>query len=80
MEVGVKVTAEPVTGGNTRHTNSCYVTMVALDPEGRPCSVPKLEIRTEAEFRRHRDAEERRGARLELAKRRRVRRESRTDG
>jgi hypothetical protein len=37
--------------------------------------VPKLEIRTEAEFRRHRDAEERREARLELAERRRVRRE-----
>jgi len=79
MEVGVRVTAEPVTGGNSRHTNSCYVTMVALDPEGRPCSVPKLEIRTEDEFRRHRDAEERRGARLELAKRRRVRRERKDD-
>jgi acyl-CoA hydrolase len=49
--------------------------MVALDPEGRPCAVPKLAIRTEDEFRRHRDAEERRAARLELANRRRVRRE-----
>jgi acyl-CoA hydrolase len=80
MEIGVRVTAEPVTGGNSRHTNSCYVTMVALDPEGRPCSVPKLEIRTEDEYRRHRDAEERRGARLELAKRRRVRRENKAGG
>jgi acyl-CoA hydrolase len=75
MEIGVKVTAEPVTGGSSRHTNSCYVTMVALDPEGRPCAVPKLEIGTEDEYRRYRDAEERRAARLELAKRRRSRRE-----
>jgi acyl-CoA hydrolase len=75
MEVGVRVTAEPVTGGESRHTNSCYVTMVALDPDGRPCAVPKLEVRTEDEFRRHRDAEERREGRLELAERRRARRE-----
>lgn len=74
MEIGVRVTAEPVTGGESRHTNSCYVTMVALDPDGRPCAVPKLEIRTEDEYRRYRDAEERRAARLELAQRRRERR------
>jgi len=74
MEVGVRVSAEPVTGGESRHTNSCYVTMVALDPDGRPCAIPRLEIRTEDEYRRYRDAEERRAARLELAKRRRVRR------
>ena len=77
VEIGVRVTAEPVTGGESRHTNSCYVTMVALDPDGRPCAVPKLEMRTEDEYRRYRDAEERRAARLELAKRRRLRRESR---
>jgi len=80
MEIGVRVTAEPVTGGEKRHTNSCYVTMVALNPEGQPCAVPKLEIRTEDEYRRHRDAEERREARLELAKRRRVRRERKAGG
>jgi len=74
MEVGVRVEAEPVTGGDSRHTNSCYVTMVALDPEGRPCPVPKLEVRTEDEYRRHRDAEERREARLRLAESRRSRR------
>jgi acyl-CoA hydrolase len=75
MEIGVRVSAEPVTGGESRHTNSCYVTMVALDPEGRPCAVPRLEIRSGDEYRRYRDAEERRAARLELAKRRKVRRD-----
>jgi acyl-CoA hydrolase len=74
MEIGVRVSAEPVTGGESRHTNSCYVTMVALDPAGRPCAVPRLELETEAEVRRYRDAEERRQARLQLAERRRSRR------
>jgi len=80
MEIGVRVTAEPVTGGESRHTNTCYVTMVALDPDGRPSAVPRLEIRTEDEYRRYRDAEERRAARIELAKRRRLRRKSRSGG
>ncbi len=74
MEIGVRVEAEPVTGGESRHTNSCYVTMVALDPDARPCSVPRLEIGSEDEYRRHRDAEERREARLRLAESRRSRR------
>lgn len=79
MEVGVRVSAESVTVGERRHTNSCYVTMVALDPEGRPCPVPKLELTTEEEYRRHRDAEERREARLLLAERRQFRREPAND-
>ena len=47
---------------------------VALDPDARPCSVPRLEIGSEDEYRRHRDAEERREARLRLAESRRSRR------
>lgn len=74
MEIGVRVTAESVHGGNRRHTNTCYVTMVAIDESGRPMPVPALEVRTEGELHRHRDAEERRGARLALASRRRSRR------
>lgn len=75
MEVGVRVTAESAEGGGERHTNSCYVTMVAVDDEGRPVPVPHLRLRDPEELRRHRDAEERRVARLELARRRRERRE-----
>lgn len=74
MEVGVRVLAESVTGGEPRHTNSCYVTMVALDEEGRPRSVPKLIVEDEVQLRRYQDAVQRREARLRLAKQRRARR------
>ena len=73
LEVGVRVGAETPEGGEERHTNSCYVTMVALDEEKRPTAVPRLRIRTLEQYRRHHDAEERRVARLELARRRRER-------
>jgi acyl-CoA hydrolase len=74
MEVGVRVLAESVTGGEPRHTNSCYVTMVALDDDGRPRPVPKLIVEDEVEHRRYQDAVQRRQARLRLAKRRQARR------
>lgn len=74
MEVGVRVTAESVQGENQRHTNSCYVTMVAIDQDGHPTEVPRLELETQEEYRRHHDAEERRAARLRLVASRRSRR------
>ena len=76
MEIGVRVEAESVLGDDRRHTNSCYVTMVAIDEEGHPVPVRQLEIRTEEEYRRYMDAEERRRARLELARRQKSRREA----
>ena len=60
MEIGVRVEAESVHGGAPRHTNSCYVTMVAIDEERRPVPVPRLELRTAEGYRRYHDAEERR--------------------
>ena len=36
MEVGVRVVAESPLTGESRHTNSAYFTMVAVDEEGRP--------------------------------------------
>ena len=36
MEVGVRVEAENPRTGEVRHTNTAYLTMVALDDEGRP--------------------------------------------
>jgi acyl-CoA hydrolase len=64
MEVGVRVEAEnPVTGG-CRHTNTAYLTMVALDADGRPARVPPLELRSAQEQRRTREAELRRANRL----------------
>jgi acyl-CoA hydrolase len=73
IEVGVRVTAEDVDGGNVRHTNSCYVTMVAIDEAGHPVDVPRLALETEDDLRRYHDAEERREARLRLAASRRAR-------
>jgi acyl-CoA hydrolase len=64
MEVGVRVQAEDPRTGETRHTNSAYLTMVALDDEGRPTPVPPLAFETPVEERRAREAELRRRNRL----------------
>jgi acyl-CoA hydrolase len=74
MEIGVRVTAESVSGGEPRHTNSCYVTMVALDENGKPKAVPRLILEDEVDYRRYLDAVERRKARLILTDQRRQRR------
>jgi len=59
MEIGIKVMAEDLKTNNVRHCNSCYFTMVAMDKEGRPVEVPKLEPLTEDQKRRYADALER---------------------
>src|SRR5439155_4199231 len=42
MEVGVRVEAEELLTGRRRHTNSCYLTFVAVDKDGKPIEVPAL--------------------------------------
>jgi acyl-CoA hydrolase len=64
MEVGVRVDAENPRTGEIRHTNTAYVTMVALDDAGRPTSVPPLIATNPTEERRMREAELRRANRL----------------
>jgi acyl-CoA hydrolase len=64
MEVGVRVEAENPVTGESRHTNTAYVSMVALDDAGRPSPVPALEARAPDEQRRMREAEMRRANRL----------------
>ena len=64
MEVGVKVIAENVLTGERRHTNSCYVTYVALDPAGEPTPVPQIVPETADEKRRYDRAAKRRAARV----------------
>jgi acyl-CoA hydrolase len=64
MEVGVRVEAENPTIGERRHTNTAYLTMVALDETGRPAPVPPLGAGTPDEQRRMREAELRRANRL----------------
>ena len=65
MEVGVRIEAENLLTGERRHTNSCYVTYVAIDAHGRPAPVPSVRPETEVERRRYRAAEQRRARRLE---------------
>lgn len=65
MEVGVRVEAENLMTGERRHTNSCYVTFVAIDEKHRPVRIPPIEPETEAEKRRYLAAQERRRRRLE---------------
>jgi len=64
MEVGVRVEAEDLLTGVRRHTNSCYLTFVAVDRSGRPIEVAGLTPETEDEQRRYAAAETRRRARL----------------
>jgi acyl-CoA hydrolase len=64
MEVGVRVEAEDLITGVRRHTNSCYLTFVAIDRNGRPIEVAGLRPETDEEQRRYAAAETRRAARL----------------
>jgi acyl-CoA hydrolase len=64
MEIGVRVEAEDARTGDTRHTSTAYVTMVALDDAGRPTPVPGAIAETPDEQRRQREAELRRANRL----------------
>ncbi len=66
MEVGVKVVAENLKTGEKRHTNTCYLTMVALDDNKKPTAVPKLELNNEIDKRRFEEAKIRRETRLKL--------------
>lgn len=68
MEVGVRIEAENLVTGQRRHTNSCYVTYVAIDEQGKPTPVPPVLPETEEERRRCRAGEERRRRRLEERK------------
>ncbi|HEY2771371.1 MAG TPA: acyl-CoA thioesterase [Solirubrobacteraceae bacterium] len=64
MEVGVRVDAERPMTGEVRHTNTAYLTLVALDDEGSPTRVPPIAPETPDEQRRMREAELRRHNRL----------------
>jgi uncharacterized protein (TIGR00369 family) len=65
MEVGVRIEAENLLTGKRRHTNSCYVTYVAIDETGRPTEVAPVVPETETEKRRFAAAAQRRRQRLE---------------
>lgn len=66
MEVGVKVWVEDLRTGEVHHTNSSYLTFVALDDQGNPRPVPPVTAETDEELRRWQEAGLRRQMRLEL--------------
>jgi acyl-CoA hydrolase len=64
MEVGVRVEAEDIATGALQHTNSAYLTMVAVDATGSPFQVPLLLMEDEEDRRREREAQLRRHSAL----------------
>jgi acyl-CoA hydrolase len=64
MEVGVRVVSENPRTGEMRHTNTAYLTMVAVDDDGSPATVPGLRADSPDERRREADAQLRRSNRL----------------
>jgi acyl-CoA hydrolase len=65
MEVGVRVESENPRTGEIHHTNTAYLTMVALSEDGKPTPVAPLIAETPTEVRRMREAELRRANRLQ---------------
>jgi acyl-CoA hydrolase len=68
MEIGVKVWSENPLNGDLRHTSSAYLTFVAMDETRQPVAVPPLELESEEDRRRNRDAADRRSANLAAIK------------
>ena len=60
LQIGIRVEAEDLKTARKKHTNSCYVTCVALNKKGKPTLVPRLILATAEEKRRWEEAEERR--------------------
>src|SRR5436853_3723524 len=65
MEVGIKVLAEDIRTQASRHVNSCFFTMVAVDDERKPVPVPPLRPVSADERRRHSAANVRKEMRIE---------------
>jgi acyl-CoA hydrolase len=66
MEVGVRVEAENLLSGERRHTNTCFLTFVAIDHEHHPCPVPPLDLTDAEDERRFREGRRRREVRAAL--------------
>lgn len=64
MEVGVKVYAQNFRDDKKIHTNTAYLTFVAVDTEGKPVPVPQAVPESDEEKRRYDEALIRRENRL----------------
>jgi len=64
LEVGVKVIAQNNRTGEVTHTNTAFLTFVAIDDSGTPVPAPPIQASTPAERRRYNEAARRRQIRL----------------
>jgi len=64
MEIEVEVRSEDPLSGKRRLTTTAFVTMVAIDGDGEPKEVPRLELESDEERKRADAAKERRRQRL----------------
>ena len=64
MEIGIKVISEDIKDHTIKNTNVCYFTMIAVDENGKPAPVPKLDLVTGDDKRRYNDAIGRRESRM----------------
>jgi len=67
MEVEVAIESENLDDGTRVRTGTAFVTMVALDRDGRPTEVPALVLETSDDKRRFKEGEARMQARLKEA-------------
>lgn len=56
MVIGIRVTAENVTEGIVRHTNTSYFTMIHKSADGKPAQVPALLLESAEDVRRFMEA------------------------
>ena len=66
MEVGIRVEAENIQTRTTRHTNSCYFSMVAVDDQRKPVVIAPLALHDEISKKRFEMAKARKKLRIEL--------------
>jgi acyl-CoA hydrolase len=67
MEVGCRVETEHMRTGERRYVTKAYLTFVAVDERGKPRPLPRLQLESDEDRRRHADAERRRADRLRAA-------------
>ncbi len=68
MEIEIRVEAEDLINGQRTLTNTAFVTMVALDSNGKPTKVPPLMLETEEDKRKFAEGEVRMTQRLKERK------------
>ncbi len=67
MEVGCRVETEDMRAQTRRYVTKAYLTFVAVDDNGKPREIPRLDLVTEDDRRRHDEAAMRRASRLKAA-------------